>query len=120
MTSMTEGTNMKNHLSKAFCSKCGATLESAKLVHLGDVPLAVVVHATCNLCSSENMVTITSFGAGVVPLESDLMSEELEKFVGAPTLTYKDVLKVHKKLSKESICKLMQKKEHSSVKKQKN
>ncbi len=117
---MTENNHLKNFLSKAFCSKCGSSLDTAKLVPLGELPLAVVAHATCDKCKSENMITITSMGAGVMPLVSDLTANEIQKFVDAPSVSYKDVLKIHKKLQRDSICSLMHKKDKNLEKKTEN
>lgn len=117
---MIESTNLKNYLSKAFCSKCGNSLDTAKLVPLGDMPLAFIAHATCQNCASESMITVTSLGAGVMPLESDLTPKEVARFMEAPAITNADVLKLHKKLKKTSLCNLLLKKEQNLEKIQKN
>jgi hypothetical protein len=108
------------HLSKASCSKCGTSLGSAKFVPISELPLAVVGHAVCEACKSENMVTITTMGTGVVAMASDLSSEEVKKFISEANVTYNDVLELHTALENQSICSLLQKNEQSSEKKQKN
>lgn len=114
---MIETTHLKKHLSKAFCSRCASSLDTAELVPVSELPLAVLVHAVCNKCKSENMITITSLGTGVVSMVSDLTSSEVRKFLRAKSVTYDEVLAVHKKLKKGSICNLLQRKEQNSAKK---
>ncbi len=109
-------TNLKIHLSKAFCPKCGSSLDTAKLVPLTEMPLGVLAHAVCIKCKSENMVRITSMGAGVMPLVSDLQGTEVKKFVNTGNVSFGEIIELHKKLSKESICNLLRNKEQRSEK----
>lgn len=109
-------TNLKTHLSKTLCPKCGSSLDTAKLVPITEMPVGILAHAVCIKCKSENMVRITSMGAGVMPLISDLQGREVKKFINTGNVTFEEVIELHKKLSKESICNLLQKKEPSSVK----
>ena len=104
---------IKEHLERAFCYKCGSSLGDAKLVTISEAPIAMIAHAVCPKCQAESMVTITANGSGVAPLYSDLTGEEFKKFVTAKNITYDDLLSLHKKLEKESIWKLLQKKEHN-------
>jgi hypothetical protein len=108
---MVEATYLKNQLSKAFCTKCGSSLGTAKIMPVGELPLAVVAHAVCLKCNSENMVTITSLGTGVMATVSDLTSREVKKFINVANVSHEDVLSLHKLLKKKSICNLLQKKE---------
>lgn len=117
---MLEHTHLKTFLSKAYCNKCGTSLDTAELVPITEMPLGLVAHAVCARCKSENMVTITTLGTGVVPLVSDLTGQEIKKFVKSDNISYDDVLAIHKKLRKDSICNLMQKKENILEKTQKN
>lgn len=114
---MFEQTQLKTFLAKAFCRKCGACLDTAELVPISELPLGMVAHAVCARCQSENMVTITTLGTGVLPLVSDLMGKEIKKFVNSENISYDDVLNIHKKLRKESLCNLLHKKETNLVKK---
>ncbi len=116
---MIETSQLKTHLSKAYCSKCGSSLDTATLVPISELPLAVIAHAVCDKCKSENMVTITSVGTGVVAMTSDLTSAEVKKFASADIVSYNEVLALHKKLKGKSICSLLQKNEKLSVKKTK-
>jgi hypothetical protein len=63
------------------------------------------------------MVTLTPSGAGVVPLLSDLEPEEIQRFLKMDLISYDEILDLHKELKGIDICKLMQQKENSSVKK---
>lgn len=107
---------LKNHLSKAFCSKCGNNLSTADLVPVTQLPLATVAHAICDSCNAANVVTITSRGTAVMPVTSDLTKDEVLKFAKAKTVTLEDTLNLHKKLKKETIWNLLQKKEQHSEK----
>lgn len=120
MFKMLEHTHLKTFLSKAYCRRCGTSLDTADLVPISEMPLGLVAHAVCISCKSENMVTITTLGAGVLPLTSDLSAKELKRFVHLDNVSYEDVLALHKKLRKDSICKLLQKKEQNTVRIQKN
>src|SRR5690606_11787654 len=111
---------IKHHLSKLFCSKCGCSLNSAKLVPIGEFPLAIVAHAVCDKCKAESMVTITSLGAGAIPMKSDLTSREVKKSAQAPSVSLDDVLDLHKRLKKKSVWNLLHKKEKNLVKKPRN
>ncbi len=116
---MIEARHLKKHLSKTYCSKCGSALDTAELVPISELPLAVIAHAVCGKCKSENMITITSAGTGVMAMASDLTSEEVQKFVSAKNVSLDEVLDLHKKLKRNSVCNLLRKKEHNLVKKQK-
>ena len=115
---MFESKFIKEHLERTFCYKCGSNLSEAKLVTITEAPIATIAHAVCPKCQAESMVTITANGSGVAPLYSDLSGEEFKKFVTAKNINYDDLLSLHKMLEKESIWKLLQKKEKSLVKKQ--
>lgn len=117
---MGEGRNLKSHLSKTYCTKCGSSLDSAKLVPVGQFPLAVIAHAFCAVCNSENMVTITSLGTGVMPMMSDLKGSEVQYFMNLSEITPDEILELHKELEKDSLCNLLQKKEKNLEKEQKN
>lgn len=108
---MVDKHHLKNHLSKAFCSKCGNTLATADLVPVTQLPLATVAHAICVSCDSANMITITSMGTAVMPVISDLTKNEILKFAKARSMAVEDVLNLHKKLKKETLWNLLQKKE---------
>lgn len=110
---------IKEHLAKTLCHKCGASLETAKLTTISEVPVALVAHAKCVNCQAESMITITLAGSGIMPVISDLTGQEIKKFIGAKSISYDELLDLHKMLQKNSICKLMQKKEQNSEKKQK-
>lgn len=102
---------IKDQLSKTFCYKCGASLEDAKITTISEIPVATVAHAKCRNCKAESMVTITMAGGGAVPMLSDLNGEEINKFIGAKSITYDELLDLHLLLKKKTICELMQTKE---------
>ena len=116
---MIETPHLKNHLAKAYCSKCGVSLGTAKLVPISDLPLGVIAHAVCENCNSENMVTITSVGTGVMAMASDLTSDEIKKFANTSGVSYDEVLALHTRLKQDSLWNLLQKKEHNLAKKRK-
>ena len=115
---MVEKNYLKEYLQKTLCYKCGASLEGAKLETITDAPIVLVAHAICNKCEAESMVTITAAGSGVTPLLSDLSVTEFKKFMRAKSVSYDELLDLHKMLKKKSICSLLDKKENSSAKKQ--
>lgn len=108
---------IKEHLAKTSCHNCGNSLEEAKLTTISEVPVAVVAHAKCVKCKAETMVTITSAGSGAIPVMSDLTGAEFKKFLGRKSVTYDELLDLHKILERKSICKLLQEKEKKQVKK---
>jgi ribosomal protein S27AE len=108
---MFEQKYIKEHLERTFCYKCGSSLEGAKLITISEAPIALVAHAVCPKCQAESMVTITSMGSGVSPVISDLTGEELKRFISARAVNYEDLFNLHKTLEKETIWKLLQKKE---------
>lgn len=108
---MTEVQSIKNYLTKVQCAKCGADLETAKIAPLTEVPVGVIAHAICQKCKSENVVTITTLGAGVTPLVSDLMPSEVKEFVTSSSISLDDVLNLHKSLKKENVWNLLHKKD---------
>ena len=116
---MFERRYIKEHLERAACYKCGASLGGAKLQTISDAPVALVAHAVCPKCQSESMLTITPSGSGVVPLVSDLIGVEIKKFISAKSVTYDELLSFHKLLEKETIWNLLRKKEKYLGKKQK-
>lgn len=82
-----------------------------------EAPIAFVAHAVCTKCQAESMVTITSTGGGATPLISDLDITEFKKFIGQRSVSYDDLLDLHKLLTKNNICNLLDKKDSTSVKK---
>jgi len=110
--------NIKN-IGKVSCYNCGATLEKAQLVVVIETPLALVAHATCSECGAQSMVTMTPSGVGSVPLVSDLEPKEIKKFINMEPISYDEILDLHKKLKKTTICNIMQKKEKPLKKKKK-
>ena len=64
------------------------------------------------------MVTITTAGGGVTPLLSDLNVTEFKKFMRAKSVSYDELLTLHKMLKKKSICNLLDKKENFLERKQ--
>jgi hypothetical protein len=116
---MLEKTYINEYLQNTYCYKCGASLEHAKLETIKDAPIALVAYAICSKCQAESVVTITSAGGGVTPLISDLDVTEFKKFMGAKSVSYDELLDLHKMLSKNNICNLLGKKDKPLVKKQK-
>jgi hypothetical protein len=114
---MLEKRFIKEHLERSLCYRCGSSLGGAKLLTISDAPVALVAHAVCPNCQSESMVTITASGSGVTPLVSDLTGSEIKKFINERSITYDELLNLHKMLEKESIWNLLHKKEKASVKK---
>ncbi len=113
---MTEVQSLKNYLTKVQCAKCGASLDTAKIAPLTEVPIGVIAHAVCLKCKSENVVTITTLGTGVTPLISDLMTSEVKDFVTSSSISLDDVLNLHKSLKKENVWNLLHKKDKNSEK----
>jgi ribosomal protein L40E len=114
---MLESTYIKEYLQKSFCYKCGASLQGAKLETIKEAPIAFVAHAVCNQCQAESMVTITTNGGGITPLMSDLNVVEFKKFMSAKSVSYDELINLHKLLSKNKLCNLLDKKENNLVKK---
>ena len=116
---MIEKRLITEHLSKTVCHKCGTSLEGAELIPISKVPVALIAHVICPRCQAESMVTITLTGSETVPLISDLTAPEIKKFLGTKSITQDEVLDLHQTLKKKSLWKLLHKKEHKLVKKQK-
>jgi len=116
---MQETNYIKDYLQKTLCYKCGASLERAKLETITEAPIAFVAHAVCSKCKAESMVTITSTGGGVTPLISDLNVTEFKKFISAKSVSYDELLDLHKMLLKKDLWSLLDKKEKSLEKKPK-
>lgn len=110
---MLEREYLRNKLAEAKCYKCGATLEGSVFAVLNDMPLMTIGHAVCPKCQSQNMVTLAITGNTSSPMESDLVSEEVAKFASMPKISYTELLELHRALKKESLCKLLQKKERN-------
>ena len=85
-----------------------------------EAPIAFVAHAVCSKCQAESMVTITSAGGGVTPLISDLNIAEFKKFIGTKSVSYDELLDLHKMLSKKDIWSLLEKQDMSLAKRQKS
>lgn len=115
---MVEKGYLIEYLEKSSCYKCKRPLDSAKLETITEAPLAIVAHAICSNCEAESMITITASGGGVTPLLSDLDVTEFRKFMGAKSVSYDELLDLHKALKKTSLCNLMDNKENSLEKKQ--
>jgi hypothetical protein len=108
---MQEPNYIKEYLQKTRCYKCGSSLEEAKLETITEAPVAFVAHAVCSRCQAESMVTITSSGGGATPLISDLNVTEFKKFIKVKSVSYDDLLDLHKELNQKDICSLLEKKE---------
>ncbi len=119
MTKAIEKNHLKNQLSKTVCVRCGANLTAAKFVPISELPLAVIAHVVCSNCNSENMVTITSTGVGIMPMVSDLTGAEVKRFVREPNVTFNDVLALRKKLKQRKLWNLLHNKDKPLAKKQK-
>ncbi len=104
---MQETNFIKEYLQKTYCYKCGSSLEGAKLETITEAPIAFVAHAICSKCQAESMVTITSAGGGATPLISDLNVTEFKKFIGAKSVSYDELIDLHKELTKNNICNLL-------------
>lgn len=113
---MLENTHIREKLQKAFCPKCGASLEGAIIVPITSMPIASVVHTTCAVCKTQSMVTITHTGSIIMPVQTDLMGDEFNKFLGTKPVGYDELLDLHVALKKEKLWKLLQKKEKNSEK----
>ncbi|MBN1162812.1 hypothetical protein JXA34_03680 [Patescibacteria group bacterium] len=104
-------------LQRTYCYKCGASMENAKIIPITEAPLALVAHTVCPACQAEAMLTITPVGSGLMPIRSDLKGDEIKKFIGANSVSFKELLKLHASLKKESIWNLLQKKDRNQEKK---
>lgn len=116
---MLEQRYIKEHLEKAVCYKCGSSLVNAKLMTISEAPLVFLAHAICPACQGQSMVTITALGSGTIPLVSDLKVDEIKKFMFEKSITFDEVLNLHKKLEKTSIWKLLHKKDKKQERKSK-
>jgi hypothetical protein len=116
---MLEQRIIKEHLERSVCYKCGSSLETAKLFMISEAPMALLAHAICANCQGQTMLTITATGSGTMPVISDLWVEEIKRFMFEKSVTYDDLLGLHKKLEKKSICSLLRKKDKKQVKKSK-
>lgn len=115
---MVEREYIKNQLAVTRCYSCGGTLDGSTFALLNNsMPLVTIGHAVCAKCQSQNMVTLTMGGNSAVPMESDLVSEEIVKYADMQEISYMELLDLHQALKKESICKLLHKSEKNSVKK---
>ena len=110
---MLENDYIKEYLQKTNCHRCSRTLESAKLETITEAQMALVAHAVCKTCQAESMVTITASGGSITPLISDLNVTEFKKFLGAKSVSYDELLELHKLLSKKDLWNLLDKKEKS-------
>ena len=108
---MLEQKYIKEHLERAVCYRCGASLDQAKLMTISNAPMAFLAHAVCVKCQGQSMVTITATGSGTIPLISDLGGEEIKRFIFEKSVTYDDLLNLHKFLEKKSIWNLLQPKD---------
>lgn len=115
---MQETNYIKEYLHKHNCYKCRKSLETAKLETITEAPLAVIAHAICSNCKAESMVTITATGGGITPLVTDLNVTEFKKFMNAKSVSYDELLDLHKMLKSKNIWNLLEKKEQPLVKKQ--
>ncbi len=116
---MLERRLIKEHLERSVCYKCGSSLEQAKLLTISDAPMAFLAHAVCPKCHGQSMVTVTTQGSGTIPLVSDLLGEEIKKFMMENSVSYDELLSLHRALEKNSIWKLLLKKDKKTVKKPK-
>jgi hypothetical protein len=114
---MIEAKHIKESLSGLNCYRCGKSLERARFTTVAapttSASLALLAHVVCAKCQAQSMVTVTPSGMGAVPLVTDLTEGEFIKFVGSSEISYEEILNLHKKLKKQSIWNLMQKKEKS-------
>jgi hypothetical protein len=116
---MLEQKVIKEHLERAVCYKCGASLENAKLFTISDAPMAFMAHTVCPKCKSESVFTITPAGSGIMPLISDLTGEEIVRFAFERGVNYDDLFDLYKKLEKKSLWNLLHKKEKNLARKRK-
>lgn len=106
-------------LQKTVCPRCKASLENAHLVTVSEAPSSLVAHTVCPVCKAESMLTITSHGSGILPVQSDLTAKEFKTFMLSKTVSYDDLLDLHSALKKDSLWKLLEKREKSLRRKQK-
>lgn len=109
--------HINEHLAKALCYKCGASLEGAKLTPISKVSMALIAHTVCPKCAAESIITITLAGSGIMPLISDLRGMEIEKFTGKSPTSYEELFELHSLLKGKNIWKLLQKKDKTKVNK---
>jgi hypothetical protein len=115
---MVEREYIKNQLAVTKCYNCSASLDGSTFALLNNtMPLVTIGHAVCGKCQSQNMVTLTMGGNSAVPMESDLISEEIVKYADMQEISYTELLDLHQALKKESLCRLLHKSEKNSVKK---
>ena len=116
---MLEQKHINESLAKVMCSKCGTRMDGSEFIPISEAPVAIVAHVVCAKCQAQSVVTITPTGTGIVPLVSDLVGSEIKKFLGKKSITYDEILDLHKDLKGKKIWKLLHKKEKYLGKNQK-
>ena len=81
-----------------------------------DVNSGSFAHVICPKCQAESMMAFTPGGVGVLPVYSDLMPNEVVKFMKLRSISYEELLDLHAKLKRSKVCNLMQKSEHTKEK----
>lgn len=115
---MVEREYIKNQLAVTKCYSCGQTLDGSIFALLNNsMPLVTIGHVVCAKCQSQNMVTMTMGGTDAVPMESDLIGDEVVKYADMQEISYLELLDLHQALKKESLCKLLHKSEKNLAKK---
>jgi hypothetical protein len=107
------------NLGNVSCYDCGSSLEKGDLIVVTETPLALVAHVTCPECEAQSMVTVTPSGVGSVPMVSDLVPQEIKRFLNMDLISQDEILDLHEELKGTNICNLMQQKENNLGKKQK-
>jgi len=91
-----------------FCDKCGTPYTVDDLNIVQNTGASTIIHFSCHNCKSKHIATLVS-PLGVtqrVPLNTDLVEEELQTFLQYKTITNQDVLDVYDELKTEKSLKL--------------
>lgn len=89
-----------------FCDKCGRHYDESDIEILQQNDYSVVIHFNCPTCKARHLATfIKPLGiTSRVPVNTDLMIDELPKFAGKQSISSDDLLDVHEASKKENFC----------------
>lgn len=90
-----------------FCDKCGTPYTVDDLNIVQNTGASTIIHFSCHNCKSKHIATLVS-PLGVtqrVPLNTDLVENEMQKFLSNNSLSNQDILDVYEELKGEKVLK---------------
>lgn len=89
------------------CDNCGAKYDESDFRIMKTTNTSVVMHLRCRSCNNVYMINIMNpingmVGAQRIPLNIDLVDEELQKYAGKSSVTSDDALDLFNKISSNS------------------